>query len=103
MVAFGIKQVIAGLDRTLGAVPATALCGGVALYLAGHIAFRLRNVGTLNRQRCVTAVLCLLAIPIATAVTALAALAILAALCVGLVSYEALRFADARARVRAAR
>jgi low temperature requirement protein LtrA len=103
LVAFGIKQVIAGLDRPLDAVPATALYGGVALYLAGHLAFRLRNVGTLNRQRCVTAVLCLIAIPIATSVSALAALAVLAALCVGLVSYEALHFADARARVRAAR
>lgn len=100
--AFGIKQVFAGLDRELDAVAATALCGGLALYLVGHIGFRLRNVGTLNVQRCVTAVALLIAIPLATTVPALTALIIVAGLCVGLVSYEALHFAEARARVRAA-
>ena len=102
LAAFGIKEVFTGLDRDLDAVAATALCGGVALYLGAHIAFRLRNVGTLNVQRCVIAVALVAAIPLATAVPALSALLIVAGLCVGLVTYEALHFAQARARVRAA-
>ena len=83
-------------------VPAAALFGGVALYYAGHIGFRLRNVGSLNRQRLVAVVLCLALIPLATEIDALAALAIAAAVTSGLISYEAIRFREARARMRAA-
>lgn len=35
-------------------VPLVAMYGGVALYLLGHVAFRLRNVHSVNRQRVVT-------------------------------------------------
>ena len=101
--AFGVKEVIAGPGRTLGDTAAVGLCGGLALYLAGHIGFRLRNVGTLNRQRLVALALSLGAIPIAESAPALASLGTVAAISVGLVTFEALRFADARARVRAAR
>jgi low temperature requirement protein LtrA len=34
---------------TLAAAPRLALCGGVALYLAGHAAFRARIAGSVNR------------------------------------------------------
>ena len=74
-----------------------------ALYLLGHIGFRLRNVGTLNRQRLATAVLLLALISVATHVDALVALAGVAVAMCGLIAYEATRFAEARARVRAAR
>ena len=83
-------------------MPAEALYGGVAIYLLGHIALRLRNVGTLNRQRLVTAAIMLALIPLATRISSLAALAVLAALCSTLIAYEAIRFREARARVRAA-
>src|SRR3954470_226505 len=62
LVALGIKKVMPHLHEPLATVPAVALCGGVALYLAAHVAFRLRNVGTLNRQRCVAAALALAAV-----------------------------------------
>ena len=100
--ALGIKKALGKLGEPLAAVPAAALYGGVALYLLGHIAFRLRNVGTLNRQRLVTAGVLLGLIPLATRVPALAALALLAGLCCALIAYEAIRFREARARVRAA-
>jgi hypothetical protein len=47
-VALGIKQTLAYVGDQLGTVPAVALCGGVALYLLGHNAFRLRDEGSLS-------------------------------------------------------
>ena len=102
LVAVGVKTTIAKVDQPLPTVPAVALVGGVALYLLGHIAFRLRNVRTLNKQRLVMAVGCLGLIPVAPSLDALAILAIIAAFCTSLILYEAIRFREARARVRAA-
>jgi low temperature requirement protein LtrA len=42
-VALGVKKTIADIGDPLGTIPAVALCGGVALYLLGHNAFRLRD------------------------------------------------------------
>lgn len=102
LVALGLKKTLGHVDEPLKAVPAVALCGGAALYLLAHVAFRLRNVGSLNRGRIVAALACLALIPAAVSVPALAALAALAAVLVLLVAYEALRFREARARVRSA-
>ncbi len=99
--ALGIKKTLGHLDEPLDLVPATALLGGIAVYYAGHVGFRLRNLGTLNKQRAVAAVLCLALIPLATAVNALVALSITAAITSGLIAYEATRFREARARMRA--
>ena len=44
------------MEEPLKLVPAVAMLGGTALYLLAHIAFRLRNVHTLNRQRLLCAV-----------------------------------------------
>jgi low temperature requirement protein LtrA len=59
LLALGAKKTLAHVGDPLHTIPAVALCGGVALYLLGHIGFRLRNMGTLNRQRQVAVVLCL--------------------------------------------
>ena len=74
--------------------------GGAAVYLLGHIAFRLRNVGTLNRQRLVATVVIVALIPAATHMPALASLGLLTAILAVLIAYEAIRFAEARARIR---
>ena len=102
LVALGIKKTLGNVDEPLKAVPAAALLGGIALYYLGHLGFRLRNVGTLNRQRLVAVLLCLALIPVATEVDALIAVAVAAAITSGLIGYEAIRFREARARVRAA-
>lgn len=60
------------------------------------------NVRTLNRQRLVTALACLAVIPLATEASALLAVSALAAICATLILYEAIRFREARARVRQA-
>ena len=100
LVALGMKKTLEHVDEPLELVPAVALLGGSALYLLAHVAFRLRNVHTLNRQRLVTAVVLVALVPLVLEVPSLAALAILAALMTALIAYEALRFADARERVR---
>lgn len=97
LLALGIKKVLLDSDEPLKLVPAVALCAGPALYLLGHIAFRLRNVGTLNRQRLVVAVVLVALIPVAHAVDALPALGLVTLVLVALVIYEHVRFADHRA------
>ena len=55
LVALGIKKTVADVDEPLKQVPAAALFGGLALYYGGHVAFRWRNVHSINRQRVVVA------------------------------------------------
>ena len=98
--AVGVKKTLAHVGDPLELVPAVTLCGGVALYLLAHVLFRLRNVRTLNRQRVVVAALLLATIPAALDIPALATLALVAALCAALIGYEAIRFAEARDRIR---
>ena len=100
LLALGLKKTLGHVDEPLKLVPAAAMLGGVALYLLAHVAFRLRNVHTLNRRRLGMAVLLVLLIPLAHEIDALWSLALLAALMSALIAYEAIRFAEARDRVR---
>ncbi len=75
LAALGLEETLAHVDDALDAVHAFALLGGVAIYLLAHVALRLRNAHTLNRQRLVLAVLLLALIPVATTVPSLATLA----------------------------
>lgn len=101
MVAMGVKKTLAHVGDPLHAEPAAALLGGAALYLLAHVAFRWRNVRTLSRQRVVAAGVLLALIPAGAALPSLAALAMLAGMLIAVVAYEAVRFSDARARLRA--
>ena len=100
LIALGVKKTVGHVDEPLKQVPAAALFGGMALYYGGHVAFRLRNVHSLSRQRVFVAILCLALIPVATEVDAVVALGTAALISAALIAYEALHFADARRRVR---
>jgi len=100
LLALGLKKTLADVGESLDVVIATALLGGPALYLLAHVAFRLRNLHSLNPHRLATAVLLLVFIPVSTKLPALASLAILAGVLTALIAYEAIRFAEARDRVR---
>jgi low temperature requirement protein LtrA len=100
LVALGVKKTVEHVDAPLETIPAVALFGGLALYYAGHLAFRLRNVGTLNRPRTVATLACVAVIPLGTEVDAIVALAVAAAITSAVVTYEAIRYAEARQRVR---
>jgi low temperature requirement protein LtrA len=100
LLALGLKVTIVHISDSLALVPAMALLGGTALYLLAHVAFRLRNVHSLSARRLFCAVVLFALVPLAVTLPALATLGILAALLVLLIAYEALRYADARERVR---
>ena len=100
LVALGLKKTLGNVGDSLDAVPAVAMLGGAAVYLLAHVAFRARNVRTLNRQRLVCAVLLVALIPLTTELPALATLGLLAGVLTSLIAYEAVRFAEARDRVR---
>jgi low temperature requirement protein LtrA len=82
-------------------VSAVALCGGVALYLLGHNAFRLREVGSVSAPRLVVTMLCLTLIPLAVSVPSLITLVVLALLLCGLAALETATSREFRRALRA--
>jgi low temperature requirement protein LtrA len=101
LLALGLKETLAHTGEELETVPAIALCCGPALYLLGHIAFRERVLGTFSPHRAFAALALLALIPLALGADALVALAAVAAVLAILIAYEATRFREQRARVRA--
>ena len=101
--AFGLKVTLGHVDEPLAIMPAIGLCGGLALYMAAHVALRLRTGGGWGHGRPTATVVLLALIPVATMVPALAALALVAAVCVTLIAYEAIRYSGARAWIRSHR
>jgi len=100
LVALGLKKTLGAVDEPLKLVAAVALLGGTSLYLLGHVAFRLRNVRTLGRQRLVCAILLMALLPAAVELPALGTLGLVAAVLTALVAYETVRFSEARDRIR---
>jgi low temperature requirement protein LtrA len=98
--AIGVKRTLIELHVHLEIVPATALCGGIALYLVGLSAFKRRNIGTWNTQRLIAAALLLAMIPLAAAVPALLALGLVTAVACGLIAFEVIRYSETRQRIR---
>ncbi len=54
--AVGARFVVLAPSNTMSDAARLALCGGVALYLVGHLAFRLRLVGELGWEKAAVAV-----------------------------------------------
>ena len=100
LVALGMKKTLGHVEDPLRLVPAAALFGGTAVYLLAHVAFRWRNIHTLNRQRLAVAAVLLAAVPLGVEIPSLGSTALLAALLVALVAYEAIRFGEQRERLR---
>jgi low temperature requirement protein LtrA len=101
--ALGVKESLGTESDELSGVAAVSLCGGVALYLLALSAFKRRNYGSFNLPRLVAAALLVALAPLATAIPALVALGVVASVTVSLISYETLRYADARERIRHSR
>jgi low temperature requirement protein LtrA len=82
--AVGVKVVIADVGVPLGDAARLCLCGGVALYLAGHAAFRLRMTGVVEPAELAAAIAALVVFALTGSadawVTALAVTAVLTAL-----------------------
>ncbi len=100
LVALGMKKTLGDTADPLKLVPTVALLGGTEIYLVAHVAFPLRNVHSLNPHRLAVAVLLVALIPLGAELPALATLGVLAGILAALIAFEALRYAEARARVR---
>jgi low temperature requirement protein LtrA len=98
--AFGVKATLARAHAHLEDVAATALCGGVALYLLALSAFKRRNVGSFNYPRLVAAAVLVALAPVATTLPALVSLALVTVTACALIAYEVVRYAEARDRIR---
>ena len=102
--AFGLHETLAHVEDPLKTVPAFALLGGVAIYLLGHVAVRLRGARSVNRRRLILAVVLLALVPV-TVELEIASLAVLGAitamLCV-LIVLETIQYGEGRVRVRRA-
>jgi low temperature requirement protein LtrA len=94
--ALGVKKTLAHVGEPLHVVPAVALCGGLALYQFGQVAFRLRNVRTLSVRRVVAMLTLLALIPAAHHVDAWVSLAITTAFVWAVIIYEVIRYRSSR-------
>jgi low temperature requirement protein LtrA len=99
--ALGIEQTLADAGDPLATISAVALCGGVALYLLGHNAFRLREEGTMSVPRSVVAVVCLAFIGVGVTAPSMLTLAALASVLCGLVAFETATSREFRRELRA--
>jgi low temperature requirement protein LtrA len=100
--ALGCKKVLEHPDEALKDMPAAALCGGLALFTLGTVAFRFRNTRTVARARIVAAAAGLALIPVAMEASGIVTLALLAAVSIALIAFETVRNREFRARIRAA-
>jgi low temperature requirement protein LtrA len=100
LVALGMKSTLAHVGDPLGWETATALVGGAALYLLGHVAFKLRSLGSFSVQRFVAALVLVAGVPLAHEVDALVSVAVVAVVLWSLIAFEAHHYAEARDLVR---
>jgi low temperature requirement protein LtrA len=102
LAAFGLHETLAHVEDPLKTVPAFALLGGVAIYLLGHVAVRLRGARSVNGRRLVLAVVLLALVPLAVEIPSLAVLAALSAMLCVLILLETIQYGEGRIRVRRA-
>jgi low temperature requirement protein LtrA len=100
LIALGIKKTIAHVDEPLIAETAFAMVGGLAIYLFAHIAFRWRNVHSINKPRLGLAIALVAFIPVADRPDSLVTLAAISLAMVVLITYEAIHLAEARDQIR---
>ncbi|MDQ6818080.1 MAG: low temperature requirement protein A, partial [Actinomycetota bacterium] len=68
--AVGARNAVANVNGPLSTAARLALCGGVALYLVGHVAFRLRVIGVIHYPELVTAAVALVVVAAAASLAA---------------------------------
>jgi low temperature requirement protein LtrA len=100
LMALGMKVTIGHHSEHLDDVPAFALLGGVAIYLLGLVAFRYRQIQTINRHRLGLAIVLLFLVPVATAVPALISLAVAVVLIWTMIAYEHRGYGPGRDQLR---
>jgi low temperature requirement protein LtrA len=100
LVALGMKSTLAHVGDPLAWETAAALVGGAALYLLGHVAFKLRTIRAFSAQRLVAAVALTGLVSVAHEVSGLVTVALVATVLWGLLAFEAIRYSQPRRDVR---
>jgi low temperature requirement protein LtrA len=100
LLALGLKKTIGDVTEPLEVEVATAMLGGLGIYLLAHVAFRWRNVHRFSTQRLIAAIVLAALIPLAVEIASIATLAIATAVMVVMILYELWRFRDFRDRLR---
>jgi low temperature requirement protein LtrA len=93
LLALGVKKTLEHVDEPLEAMPGAALAGGVAVYLLGQAAFRVRNRQGADPARLLAAAVCAVLAAVATGMDALVSLTAVAAVTVLLITWERARSA----------
>ena len=101
--AFALREAVAQIGHDLASVPALALCGGSALYIASYVAIRWRVTRNVRSGRLIASIVFMTLFPIALVTPAIAALAAVAATWIGLHAYELIWWRQARTQTRALR
>jgi low temperature requirement protein LtrA len=96
LVALSLEHTLMHVGEPLDSVHRFALFGGIAIYLLAHVALRLRNAHSLNRQRLLLALVLLALCPVALEVPPLAALAGANVLLWAMIAYETVVLYDER-------
>ena len=100
LVALALEHVLAHVDEPLDSVASVALGGGLALFLFGQVAFKLRMTGTPRPQRVVPALVVVLAIPLFRVVDGWVSLVVAGAVMWLLIAWELRQYRDVRAEIR---
>lgn len=110
ILAIGLKKSMASIAAVndpgsgpfgpLSDIGAITLCIGPALYLMAHLAFRYRNIQTLNKPRLIASMLLIGIVPLCMMLPAIASLALVAIILGVLVVFEVRHYAEARHRIR---
>jgi low temperature requirement protein LtrA len=86
--AVGAREAVADVTGDLAAPARLALCGGIALWMAGGVAFRLRIAGTVGWAKLATAAACLVWFAVSGGVPAWVVAGVLALMLLVLLSWE---------------
>ena len=100
LTALGLKKILGEVEDPLKTVPAFALCGGLAIYLLGHVAFRYRHVHTINRQRLMLAIALLALFPLAREVSPLIVLGLVNLALAAMIVFETITYGERRQQLR---
>jgi low temperature requirement protein LtrA len=89
--AVGVRVLVRHVGGPMASAPRLALCGGVALYLLGHVGFRWRLAGALEREKLAVAIALLILYAVAGGLAAWLLAAAVAALLAALCAVETVR------------
>jgi low temperature requirement protein LtrA len=98
--SLGVEMTLAHTGEVLGTIPAFALCGGLTMFLAAQIGFRLRSGGSLSIPRVVAVVALVAIFALSGLFTALFVLTSVAACFAVLIAYETVGEREERLRIR---